>query len=229
MHPLEVRLLGPSIVRWNGELISIQRRIPRGLLFYLASQGNMVPRDTILDLFWGEGISHNRPRLNENLSRLRSALPESDLIISYDGLIGLNFEQVFVDQLHFQDLLDQAGRIPWQISVDEPLPHNIYQLLNEANNLWRGNYALEGINFPTSKLDDWLQTTSERLHNARFNILTRLSDHAYVLQDLQIALDLARTALRYDNFNQEIQYKVLRNLIKMGQTTEASNILKIPR
>ena len=221
MYPLEIRLLGPSIVQRNGELISIQRRLPRELLFFLAAQGNMVHRDTILDLFWGEGVRQNRQRLNENLSRLRSALPQADLIVSYDGFIGLNFEQVFVDQLQFQDLLDQAGRTPWQIPDDEPLPHHIYRILNEANNLWRGRYALQGFNLPTVELDDWLQTTSERLHNARFNILTRLSDHAFVLQDLQMSLDLAQTALQYDNFNQKLQYKILRNLVRMGQITEA--------
>jgi DNA-binding SARP family transcriptional activator len=221
MHPLEIRLLGPTTVRKNGELVSIRRRLPRGLLFYLAAQGNMLPRDTILDMFWGGKISQNRPRLNENLSRLRAALPDADIIISYDGLIGLNFEKVFVDLLHFQDLLDQAGRTPWQIPEDEPLPNHISSLLNEANDLWRGPCALEGISFPTTKLDDWLQATTDHLHNARFNILTRLSNHAYVLQDLSESLDLARTALSYDNFNAEYQYKVMRNLIKLGQIQEA--------
>ncbi len=229
VHPLEIRLLGPSIVQWNGELISIQRKLSRNLLFYLASQGGMVPRDKILDLFWGEKISQNRARLNENLSRLRATFPQSDLIISHNGLVGLNFDRIYVDQLHFQDLLDQAGRTPWQIPDDEPLPHHIYRLLNQANGLWRGTWALEGINLPTPELDDWLQTTSERLQYARFNILTRLSDHAYGLRNLELALELARAALRYDPFNQKLQYKILRNLIKMGQTTEAQQYFEDTR
>jgi len=221
MQLLEIRLLGPSIVRLKGDLVPFKRRFPRALLFYLATKGNLVHRDTILDLFWDCGASNSRRRLSENLSRLRASLPESDILISYDQLVGLNFEKVQVDLLHYQDLLDQTGRTPWQIPNDEPLPPHISQLLIEANDLWQGPYAFQGINIQTAKFDSWLQVTAERLHNSRFNILTRLADHAYVTQNLPTALELARTALRYDNFSESLHFKIMRYLVKMEQIDEA--------
>ena len=221
MHSLEIRLLGPSIVLKKEELVSIQRRMPRALLFYLAAKGNLVHRDTILDLFWDAGAQINRQRLSENLSRLRASLPESDMIISYDDLVGVNFDKVYVDLVHFQDLLDQAGRTPWQIAEDKPLPSHISQLLNQANDLWRGPYALQGMKLPTPSLDNWLQITAEHLHNSRYNILTRLADHFYVLQNLPTALVFARSALRYDNFSESLHFKIMSYLVKMDQIDTA--------
>jgi DNA-binding SARP family transcriptional activator len=226
---LEILLLGPSMVQWGGKPISVQRRLPRTLLFFLAWQGRMVSREEILDLFWGEDISTNRVRLTENLSRLRAALPFDEYILSYDGLIGLDLDRVYVDRIHFVDLIDQAGRTPWQIPENEILPPEINQLLLEANALWRGLYPLQGISFPSVALDHWLQQTSEHIQSLRFNLLARLSDQAYTLRDFPTALEFARTALKYDEYSEEMQYKVLRTLVKMGQIKEARQYFETTR
>ena len=52
MAEIDILLLGPPEVRRGEEPVSIRRRIPRVLLFYLASQGSMVGRDSLLTLFW---------------------------------------------------------------------------------------------------------------------------------------------------------------------------------
>ncbi len=179
-----------------------------------------------MDLFWDSGANNSRRRLSENLSRLRASLPESDILISYDQLVGLDFEKVQVDLLHYQDLLDQTGRTPWQIPNDEPLPPHISQLLIEANDLWRAPYALQGINIQTAKFDSWIQVTAERLHSSRFNILTRLADHAYVIKKLPTALELARTALKYDNFSESLHFKIMHYLVKIKQIDETRQYLR---
>jgi len=226
---LEILLLGPPIVRWNGELISIQRRLPRALLFYLAWQGTMVPRETLLDLFWEKGIKAARARLTENISRLRATLPIDNLILAHAGLIGLNLDQIYIDRLHFEYLIDQAGRVPWQIPENEPLTTNIYQMLIQANNLWRDTYALQGVFLPTSALDDWLQQSTRRMEGLRFNVLMRLSDHAYTMLDYQGGLNFARAALQYDPYNRKVHLKILQNLVKLGKLREAQQYFENTR
>ena len=218
---LQILLLGPPVVRWKGEMLSFQRRLPRALLFYLAWQGRMVLRETILDLFWGSNSKSSRSRLTETISRLRATLPDDDFLISHEGLIGLDMNRVYVDCQHFEELVDLAGHIPWQIPETEPLPLETYQILSQANQLWRGIFALPGVSFPTAALDHWLRQSTERLQGLRFNILVKLSAHAYAMLDFQGSLDLARIALEYEPYNEDVQLKIMQSLVKLGQFGEA--------
>ncbi|MFN2152114.1 MAG: BTAD domain-containing putative transcriptional regulator, partial [Anaerolineales bacterium] len=218
---LQILLLGPPVVHWKGEMLSFQRRLPRALLFYLAWQGRMVLRETILDLFWGSNSKSSRSRLTETISRLRATLPDDDFLISHEGLIGLDMNRVYVDCQHFEELVDLAGHIPWQIPETEPLPLETYQILSQANQLWRGIFALPGVSFPTAALDHWLRQSTERLQGLRFNILVKLSAHAYAMLDFQGSLDLARIALEYEPYNEDVQLKIMQSLVKLGQFGEA--------
>jgi DNA-binding SARP family transcriptional activator len=220
-NKLEILLLGPPIVRWEGELIPIPRRLSRMLLFYLAWQGTMVSRETVLDLFWESDIQKARRRLAETISRLRAALPVKDVILSYDKLIGVDLDQVYVDRLHFVQLLDQAGPIPWTTPEDEPLPADIHQLLVQANALWRKECTLHGISAPSPALDNWMRQSASKVHGLRFNVLTRLAQHALVMSDFQDALAFARTAHIYEPYNEDIHLIILKSLVNLGRTSEA--------
>ena len=218
---LKIFLLGPPVVRWNDELISIQRQRARALLYYLAWQGKLVPREVVLDLFWEGSAKAGRPRLTETLSRLRGGLPDADLIISRAGQIGLDFERVYVDRLHFETLVNQAGQIPSQIPENEPLPKDTYKLLTQANNLWRDVWALQGVSFPSAELDNWMQQAVERVQCLRFTLLSHLADHAAVMRDFQSALDYARIAQEYEPYNEDIHIRIIQNLAKLGLSDEA--------
>lgn len=223
MKPTQILLLGPPEVRHENQPVRIQRRIPRALLFYLASQGGMVGRDQVLPLFWeNESETAARRRLSDTLSRLRDALPDPSILISTTGLLGLDFGKVYVDQLEFQGLLLQVGHIPWQISSHLPLPETIYQNLAKAVRLWRSPRFLAGASFPSSlALDDWLTETSQRMEHLLQRSLERLSQHAEALGDLEQALHLTRQALALDELDEDLHYRVMHLLIDLGKPEEA--------
>ncbi|HIE56739.1 MAG TPA: hypothetical protein EYP88_00715, partial [Anaerolineales bacterium] len=218
---LEFFLLGSPSVRWNGSSVHVQRRLARSLLFYLAWQGAMVQRDTVLDLFWENGIRAARKRLTETLSRLRAALPVKDIIIRHENLIGINRERVYIDRLHFESLINQAGPIPWTTPEDKPLPPEVHHLLLQANALWQDDFALQGVFSPTPTFDHYLQKSTQQLHGVRFNVLTRLCHHASVMADFQAALQFAQTASIYEPYNLKNQFMLFWNLVKLGRIADA--------
>ncbi len=223
MKPTQILLLGSPEIRYEDQPIHIPRRIPRALLFYLASQGGMVGRDQVLPLFWEEASeAEARRRLSDTLSRLREALPEPEVLISTPTLLGLDFSKVYVDQLEFQDLLNQVGRIPWQISPQIPLPESIHQTLQKAVRLWRTPHYLAGANFPSSvAIDNWLTEAAQKMEHLFRRSLVRLSLHAEALGDLEYALQLTHQALILDELDEDLHARVLHLLIGLGKPEEA--------
>ena len=228
MRDLQVFLLGTPEVRWANQVLPVKRRYPRVLLFYLASQGSMVGRDELLATFWeDENEKTARLRLRETLNKLRSALPNPDLLLSQDDRVGLDFKHVWVDQLNFESLsetyLKKASRVPPQ----DALPEVIQQKLKEAVGLWRGSRFLPGVNFPsTILLDEWLSRTSQRVEYLRSLTLQRLSDHAFVTENLDDSLHLARLCLENDELNEDLHERILQILIRMGRRSEAREHFK---
>jgi len=223
MSPLQVLLCGSPEIRRHDQPVLISRRAPRALLFYLASQGGMVGRDQLLPLLWEE-MSENaaRRRLSDTLSRLRTELPESDMLLADTSLVGLNFERVYVDQLEFQELIDKAGRLPWQIPANEPLPKYTHNLLLKAAGLWRSPRFLVGANFPSSSvLDEWLTHTTQSMEHQLGRVLDRLAKHAQATGDLEQALRLTRQCLQLDELDEDTNYRTLRLLIDLGYKNEA--------
>lgn len=223
MTKLQILLLGPPDVRWGDEPITILRRIPRALLFYLASRAAPVGRAELSALFWNETSDANaRRRLQENLSRLRGELPEPDLVITNADIVRLDSERVVVDQSTFEELIKQAGQTPWQIPENEPLPEHTYRKLESANNLWRGAHFCAGSYFPsTINLDNWLTQTSSRLDHLRVTTLERLAGHAYSISNLEKALEFTQAVLETDNFNEKLHYQVMKYFIELGNINAA--------
>ena len=228
MKTLRVLLLGTPEVRWEGELLPIQRRYPRALLLYLASQGAMVGREELLTVFW-EDLNEKtaRLRLRETLNKLRASLPGQSMLISQKDLVGLDFQRVWVDQLEFENLCDYPWSIAQQIPAQEPLPENIYNRLNEAVKLWRGPRFLAGSNLPsTNQLDEWLSRNSHRTEHKRGRILERLSEHAFVVGNYEESLRLARLAIENDELSESLHERILRVLIRMDRRNEAREHFK---
>jgi tetratricopeptide (TPR) repeat protein/DNA-binding SARP family transcriptional activator len=223
MNSLRVLLLGTPEVRWNEETLSIQRRYPRALLFYLASIGGMIGREELLTVFWEDQSEKTaRLRLRETLNKLRTALPNSDLLVSQDDRIGLDFDRVWVDQLAFDRCCDLYWNEAKQIPNQDPLPQHTYVSLKEAAELWRGPRFLAGVNLPsTTLLDGWLSRTSQRTEHLRGMVLQRLSDHAFVSGNPEESLRLARLALENDELSENLHERILQILIRMDRRNEA--------
>ncbi len=223
MTDLQVLLLGPPEARFMGENIQIPRRLPRALLFYLASQGGVIGRDHILTLFWEEEPEASaRRNLRDTLSRLKNTLPDPDLLYTDTSLVGLNFQRTTVDQIQFQDMLERLGRTPWQIPAEQPLPETTYRLMKSAVELWRSPNFLAGANFPsTTAMDDWLSYTSQRLEQQYGRIVQRLADHAFAVGDLGSAFDLTNAALVNDGLNEDLHLRLMQILVRMDRPGDA--------
>lgn len=225
MAELQINLLGPPELRWENQLLHVNRRIPRTLLFYLASQDNFVGRGKLLTLFWEDSPSEvARRRLREALSRIRSAIPERDAIVISNDLVGLDTTKSYVDQRHFLDLLKSIGNQPWMIPEDQQLPENTIQSMIHAVDIWRGSQFLEGAKIPSSRvLDDWWQRTNQHLVRIKIRLSARICDQYRVSGQLEEALSYARKALESDNLNEDLHLKVINLLVDMGDDQEARN------
>ena len=223
MPILKVLLLGPPEIRWEDKKIQVPRRIPRAMLFYLAQCAGLVTRDEIISFFWTETpASAARLRLNENLSRLRSSLPDPEHILREGGLIGLDPRRIYVDTQAFDELINQAGPAPWQIPTNQILPPHLLQWLQSALGLWRGPGFLSGNIFPsTTKLDRWLVNTGEHYERLRARLLKRLAAHAYAMGDPETALQHAQEALAADELDPDLHQQVMQCLIDQDHLHQA--------
>jgi DNA-binding SARP family transcriptional activator len=228
MKTLRVLLLGTPEVHWEDQLLPIQRRYPRALLLYLASQGAMVGREELLTIFWEDQNERtSRLRLRETLNKLRASLPKQNILISSKDLIGLDFQRVWVDLLEFENQSKHPWSIAKKIPPQEPLPEDIYQALSEAIGLWRGPRFLAGSSLPsTPQLDEWLSRYSQRTEHMRGRVLERLSEHAFVIGDYEESLRFARLALENDELSENMHERILRILIRMDRRNEARQHFK---
>lgn len=223
MAELQINLLGSPEIRWDQQLLNVNRRVPRTILFYLASSGNLVGREKLLSLFWEDTTSTKaRSRLRGALSRLRHEIPDPDMLVIHNDLVGLENDRVFVDQQEFLELHDSFGNQPWLISTEESIPENIIQPMIQAAKLWRGSEFMEGVDLPDARpLESWYQQTNLHLTHLRTRLCTRISDHYLASGRLEEALSYARTALESDNLNEDVHLRVLALLINMEEIQEA--------
>lgn len=223
MTDLQINLLGPPEIRWEQQLININRRIPRTLLFYLASRGNFVGRGKLLNLFWEDSSPKvARPRLREALCRIRADIPEPNILTIHNDLVGLDTSKSHVDQKQFMDIQDIIGNQPWNIPTNESLPVDTLSSMIQAANLWRGSQFMEGADLPSSRLlDDWWQNTNFRLTHLRTRLFKRICNHFQACSQLDDALKYAYEALESDNLNEDLHSKILSLLVEMGEYQEA--------
>ncbi len=176
---LDIRLLGPPLVYLDDEPISIQRRAPRALLFYLAACGEPLARSSLRELFWPDkSEEEQRSRLRYTLTRLRNALRRPDFIQSHLGTISLDFKRVSVDVLEFRKLLDSTSQLTWIWPANKPLPVHIYHFLTQAAALWRSPDFIQGTDMSiSSALEQWHLDASRSLQEDRLHLLKRLIGH----------------------------------------------------
>lgn len=224
MTNLQINLLGPPEILWEDKRLNINRRIPRTLLYFLATQNNFIGRGKLVSIFW-EDYSPQiaRRRLREALSRLRAEVPVDNFILNENDLVGLNRTNMSVDYKEFKDIQDDLGGSLRMAKPDQLLPEETIQPLKLAVDLWRGNQFLEGTELPKSRfLDDWRYQTNLDLTHARIRLLTILSDHYYASGQFEESLRYAKLAVESDTFDEDLRYRVLRLLVEMERNQEAS-------
>ncbi len=220
---LRVRLFGTPTISNDDQPLRVRRRLPRLLLFYLAARGTAVGREQIAALFWPDkSSSFARRRLRETLSQLRSALPESDVLLTFEEGIAIDTCKVDVDVLTFLSLLQKAGRAPWMVPNDSPLPPDLHQTLVQAATLWRGPRLMAGVDLSISaELEDWHRRLENSLQLEFLPVLKRLARHETVVGNPVQAIHWLSQALEIDEFNEELHLALLTALLELGQREEA--------
>jgi DNA-binding SARP family transcriptional activator/predicted negative regulator of RcsB-dependent stress response len=220
---LDILILGSPEVYWDGKPVVISRRIPRTMLYYLATFPRPVARASMLSVFWPEMDEHSaRDAFRDNLGKLRSALPDPDLVQADNFTVGLDYSRVRVDYLRMQEISEELGRKPWLIPDEMPLPEDLCRGLVGIVELWRSPHFLTGIRLPDSlMLDEWLSQIEQSINHKRDRALDRLIRHYYTSNDYENCIRWLDAALEADQVNEELHLFKLETLAKAGRRSEA--------
>ncbi len=201
MAILQLRLLGPPEILAGEKRITIQRRQPRSLLYYLAERAQPVSRDFLLHVLWNEGKASPetlKNRLNVVIRRLKSALPEGALLVRRTSL-ALKYDQVEVDLWHFQEQSTQIHNALRYHAPNKPLAETLVNRIEQTLGLWHGRTFLEGETLPKSiELSDWLHLTDDQLQRERLALMQRLVAHYRLTGQFDVAMRWVRDWLELD-------------------------------
>ncbi len=221
---LHILMLGPASIVWDEETVHLQRRVLRAMLFYLAYSNRLVSRSHLVNLFWPEESEQDgRRHLREILSKLRKELPKSELLITEQDGVRLDFSRTFVDVLEFKTVLEKYSSI-FIGQEYSALPNSVYQHLSEAIKLWRSPHFMAGFKTPESpEFEHWMISTAEDLENTLLHVMRLLSDHSSMNGDIIASLYWLKRSLEYDPMDANLQHRYLLALKQLGRISEANH------
>ncbi|MCF6277386.1 MAG: hypothetical protein L3J16_01365 [Anaerolineales bacterium] len=220
---LKIQLLGPPLISWNDEFITIPRRAARALLFYMAAYGKPVGRAQLAEFLWpDEETTKQRSQMRSLLGKLREALPDGDFIKTYHNTIALDFERVAVDMQQFRELLANAGGLSNMWPQNQPLPAHIYQQFAQAAELWYGAVFIHSDDMSVSRaLEQWWEVTAQSLEQEYITVLKTLIRHENAVGANFRALQWLLDAFSINDLDEELHYMQLSCLLKTGQVDRA--------
>lgn len=219
---LKIHVLGPPLILVGDTPVEIKRRVVRALLFYLACASAPVPRSTLTLLFWPDESEENaRRHLRENLGKLRSDLPDPNVIITKQDQITLDPDLIYCDLKDFNNRVRSAGYISRALP-GALLPEAVRSSLMEAIQLWRSPRFLDGASLPTTgELENWISDVGAEAEMYRKRMLERLADDAMERGDGEIAINLLHRVLQVDEWNTNIHYRLVTAMRSLGRSHEA--------
>ena len=215
---LELRLLGPFEARIGDRLVtSWPGRKARLLLAYLAMErGRMVPRDTLIELFW-PGIREDRGPNNLSIaiyqirSLLTDLLPDaSAAIVVRQGMYGLDPDRAQVDLWELRRALEDAKH-----GLERKESASVKAHLLRAVALCRGELMAGDL------YEEWTAEPRRALNTAWQKALAWLAEEAWSREDWLAALDYGHQMLQRDACD-EGAYRLLMNThLRMGNRSQA--------
>jgi DNA-binding SARP family transcriptional activator len=219
---LTVKLLGQPMISWGDKTITIQRKLARVIIYYLACQRTMIGRSDLVLMFWPDSLK-GRQQLRDLLSKLRAELPDPEILVTDRDWIGLNGQKITSDVLIFQDLCEQLS-LPFMTIENRPLPEAIYQKMLSAVNMWQATEFLFGIGvLDSDELNEWIAETNRKLRFNWLKLMMRIAQHLIMVGDLEGALTWLEKVSDYDKdyeFPQAI-YLRMDTLYLLGRLTQA--------
>ncbi len=220
---LKILVLGPPAVLLNDEPITIRRRQLRSMLYLLACKPDGISRGELITLFWPESSEIDaRRQLRELLSKLRSQVPDRNILQTSQDHIRLDHDNVYSDARHFLSLIAPIRQYQENNHPKEVLPENLVEMLERAVALWRTPTFLSGARISnTTEFDYWLRETSSKFELYRLQIHEWLGGHFTAKGELAKAIYNIQKALDADPLNDVLQSQLLSLLYNAGRVAEA--------
>jgi DNA-binding SARP family transcriptional activator len=207
---LQIRLLGPPRVTWEGRHLDIPRQQARALLFRLAATSQPIPREHLSFLFWPdipEAVASRR--LTRLLTHLRRALPVPGILSVEQKLFGLDPRSVWSDVWAFakySSIHQQNG------SVDS---------LRSAADLYRGSFLAGFTLLDCGEFEAWIlqqRSTFERLYLEALEILIEERAAAGAHSE---AIQYARRYLEIDDLAETVHRRLIELYALVGDRSAA--------
>ena len=176
MEPLILRLLGRPEVSCGGQYLRFRSRKELALLFYLATEGGLHPREKLAALFWPEsGEDQSRASLRNALYGLRKTLQggtgQEYLRAERDAAVGLGLGSGVELDLR---LLDAVSVRPLVEAPGGEI-RSILEELRAAAAAYRGEF-LEGFSLDDAwDFEYWVSLERDRWHRRSEAVFDRLS------------------------------------------------------
>lgn len=219
---LDIGLLGPVEISYNGERLNITRRVERGVLYYLAVENRPVSRTNLIDLLWPEAEQLDpRGTLRTALSRLRKTLPDKNFLVTELDQVALDINHCQIDLLKFEESYQSLQGILAAFPSHTPLPIQIVKQIEVSLDLWHGDRVIEGDDLSAyPALDEWRITLNKSLSQHREILIKRLAENYQASGQLERALDLFYHLSRLNSLENSYHLTVLDLFIKLGRYYE---------
>lgn len=223
--PLKIHLLGPVEIKYEDKWFKISRRKERVILYILAIEHRPVSRTKLIDLLWRDANQTDpRASLRTALSRLRSELPDPDLILTDLDQVRLNLDRCEIDIEIFENQYRNLQNLLSTYQSKGTLPAAIVDQIEHALNLWRGNSLISGDNLSNyPAIDNWRQSINRKFNHQRKFLISRLAEHYQKSGKPEKALTLFMLLERIDASDVSSQCAALDLLITMGRHQDAVN------
>jgi predicted ATPase/DNA-binding SARP family transcriptional activator len=199
--------------------LHIQRRKAVALLTYLAVTQTPHRRDALATLLWPDfDQTGARDNLRRTLSALHQAFDHNWLVIDRTTVHLPPQPELWVDVVSFDQLLTRVQR---HHQPGEPLCDECLSLLNQAAQLYTGDF-LAGFTLDDSPgFDEWQAFESERLRLAYAGVLARLGEAYCGLGEYETAIHHARRWVALDPLHEPAHRLLMRLYAETDQAHDA--------
>ena len=203
---LQVYLLGPPHVEWDGRALAIPRRQVRALLYRLAARLQPVPREHLCFLFWpdiAELIC--RRNLSHLLTHLRRILPSPEALLTPSDRVGLDPQRVWSDVATFDRLCNDLALQPAG-GLRKP---RRFETLQQAVELYDGPF-LDSFSLPTSpEFETWIIRERRVWESLYMKALADLMEEYTTRGEYDAAISCAQRYLAADDLAEDVHRRLI--------------------
>jgi DNA-binding SARP family transcriptional activator len=207
---LRVYLLGPPGLEWAGRSLIVPRRQVRALLYHLAARSPPVPREHLCFLLWSNTPeSTARRNLSHLLTHLRHALPDPEVLLTYDDQVGLDPQRAWSDTAALERL------------CSTPEPQYRTETLQRVADLYRGPF-LAGFSLPASpEFEVWATQERHAWERLYLEALAALIEEWTVSGEHDSAIACARRYLQTDDLAEDVHRRLIELYAASGDRSAA--------